>query len=762
MASIQCRPFCIHTKEHGSVDREKGIGSEETPPTARETKIPILQRISDAITGGLERTFYRLGKSVGSKPWITIIVSLILSAVCLLGLLNFQKEGRIEKMWVPEKSQALKDKVWVEERFPEKFHSSVLILKRPNVLTVKTLNKMMEIHSRIINITILYEGKILNWQNMCFKIGDKCAMQGILELWMFNKANLKNNLSNGDILSEVKKRPTFSPYSNRPFSLERVVGGISYENGNISSATALKASYAIESRLELDKSSREEVDKRAIMWEKEFANILDEYPDVVYYTHTKFQATSQGAIKNDIKLLSIGYILVIAYVALVIGKFTRLEIKVWLACVGVFGVAMSIGVAVGLCSAMGLLFGSAHLTLPFLLLGIGVDDLFVIVQSWSNISSAVHRSRSIEERIGIAVKNSGTSITVTTVTDVLAFLIGGTTILPGLKSFCFYAAVGILSGYLFQLTFFVGWLTIDARRQSQNRDGCLNCVILSSNYTPNKFGTVEYARLFFEKIYARFLTKLPVKIIVLLLVAIFLGVNITGSLELRQHFEPKWIIPRDSVIRQYLEIDGKEFPHNGNPVAIYTGKMDYYEEQIKLHNLYSELQNETEGLSRNSVESWYEEYVKWMKQNKPEYVDLTNSTINNREAFYYNLKVFLNQTEGRKFASHIKWNDAGDGIELLRSCGVIRHQHFPKFYIDTSYEIEEKYFLEISPSNFLQASRFSALQRNYADSVEEVKAMDSLRNLVKSIKISPKARVYGFSYLWAESYKVNLKRFLIV
>ena len=30
---------------------------------------------------------------------------------------------------------------------------------------------------------------------------------------------------------------------------------------------------------------------------------------------------------------------------------------------------MSIGVSVGLCSAMGLLFGSAHMTLPFLLLG---------------------------------------------------------------------------------------------------------------------------------------------------------------------------------------------------------------------------------------------------------------------------------------------------------------------------------------------------------------------------------------------------------
>lgn len=39
-------------------------------------------------------------------------------------------------------------------------------------------------------------------------------------------------------------------------------------------------------------------------------------------------------------------------------------------------------------------------------LGIGVDDLFVIVQSWSNISPAVHRHNTIEERIGLALKHS--------------------------------------------------------------------------------------------------------------------------------------------------------------------------------------------------------------------------------------------------------------------------------------------------------------------------------------------------------------------
>ncbi len=38
--------------------------------------------------------------------------------------------------------------------------------------------------------------------------------------------------------------------------------------------------------------------------------------------------------------------------------------------------------------------------------GIGVDDLFVIVQSWANIPARIHQSNSVEERIGLALKHA--------------------------------------------------------------------------------------------------------------------------------------------------------------------------------------------------------------------------------------------------------------------------------------------------------------------------------------------------------------------
>ena len=41
-----------------------------------------------------------------------------------------------------------------------------------------------------------------------------------------------------------------------------------------------------------------------------------------------------------------------------------------------------------------------------LLVGIGVDDMFVIVQAWSNLSPKEHQSQPISERMGLALQHA--------------------------------------------------------------------------------------------------------------------------------------------------------------------------------------------------------------------------------------------------------------------------------------------------------------------------------------------------------------------
>jgi predicted RND superfamily exporter protein len=86
--------------------------------------------------------------------------------------------------------------------------------------------------------------------------------------------------------------------------------------------------------------------------------------------------------------------------------------------------------------------------LGFLLLGLGIDDAFVIVQSYQQTRSDGNAAH----RIGSALRVSGTSITVTSVSDMVAFLSCLGNSLPVIQAVCAFGALGVLFDYAFQVS----------------------------------------------------------------------------------------------------------------------------------------------------------------------------------------------------------------------------------------------------------------------------------------------------------------------
>lgn len=115
--------------------------------------------------------------------------------------------------------------------------------------------------------------------------------------------------------------------------------------------------------------------------------------------------------------------------------------------------------------------------LPFLVLAIGVDNVFLLTYELESQNSLALRQRSIvdedenaddlprvEERVAKAVQRMGPSILLSASCEIVAFALGAAVGMPAVRNFAVYAAVATLFNAVLQVTVFVGALTLDQLR----------------------------------------------------------------------------------------------------------------------------------------------------------------------------------------------------------------------------------------------------------------------------------------------------------
>jgi len=98
--------------------------------------------------------------------------------------------------------------------------------------------------------------------------------------------------------------------------------------------------------------------------------------------------TSNGIVDSlttetwkDVLYIQIAFSLVAVYTITMIGNFSPIHLRMTVAIVGLCCVGLAYLASLGLAGLMGFELAGIHNLLPFLLLGIGVDDIFVITTS---------------------------------------------------------------------------------------------------------------------------------------------------------------------------------------------------------------------------------------------------------------------------------------------------------------------------------------------------------------------------------------------
>ena len=149
--------------------------------------------------------------------------------------------------------------------------------------------------------------------------------------------------------------------------------------------------------------------------------------------------------------------------------------------------------------------------LPFLALGLGVDDMFVLAHHFKASGSAsggggaagsggttkllevpaaaaaagAGAAASAEEVVVEVVRHclskAGPSITLTSAVNVLVFFVGSLTPIPAVTAFCQQACLAVLMNYLLLIGIFPAVMALDARRTQAGRADLLCCITLKQN-----------------------------------------------------------------------------------------------------------------------------------------------------------------------------------------------------------------------------------------------------------------------------------------
>ena len=186
------------------------------------------------------------------------------------------------------------------------------------------------------------------------------------------------------------------------------------------------------------------------------------------FSTTAWEYSIIGDIVEDVTRMLIALTMISTYSMLVLGSCSPVHFRAVTSMVGLSCVVLAGTAGYGLSFAFKQLISRFHGFLPFMLMGIGVDDMFVIVSCVDQ--TPMHLSANERFRIGLI--HAGPSITITSVTDALAFFVGSFSDVPALRSFCNFSAICVLTLYFSFLTIFSPWFIHDMRRQESRRGDC--------------------------------------------------------------------------------------------------------------------------------------------------------------------------------------------------------------------------------------------------------------------------------------------------
>jgi Niemann-Pick C1 protein len=198
-----------------------------------------------------------------------------------------------------------------------------------------------------------------------------------------------------------------------------------------------------------------------------------EFMEIAYSAERSVEDEIARTSSSEMGTVAISYVVMFVYIAVALGRYTLsdrflVETKIFLGIGGVLIVLGSVLSSIGICGYAGI--PTTLLTIeviPFLVLAVGVDNIFILVQT--HMRQPINKDLSLEERIGATMAKVGPSMLLTSSSEIFCFAIGALSSMPAVNTFAIYATIAIFLDFVLQITAFVALFTLDMQRYENNR-----------------------------------------------------------------------------------------------------------------------------------------------------------------------------------------------------------------------------------------------------------------------------------------------------
>ncbi|XP_028982486.1 NPC intracellular cholesterol transporter 1 homolog 1b [Diachasma alloeum] len=593
-----------------------------------------------------EKIFYKLGHDFAEHPILTLsLLSYVIIGVSW-GAVNLKVTVDPIEIWASPQSRSRIEKEYFDSHFTPFYRTEQIYIKAVNLekMTRETSDGVQEfgpIFQREFMLAVYdLQQKIQQigrdthegLEKICYApvqnefMGpmtvDRCTVQSLWgyfqnDLEKFNNTNYLDHLYM--CLQNAFLPECLGPYKG-PVIPDIAIGGYlvegktTYEASDYIKATAVVLSFMVK-----NKSDKDELEPMR-KWESRYLDFMrhwvehekPDFMDIAYSSERSIEDELERTSIAESKTIIISYIVMFVYIVFSLGTFrasaeTFIVSKAMLSISGIITVLASVTCTFGV-------FGYTRTSttlltievIPFLVLAVGVDNIFILVQTHQR--NPPRPGESIPHHMGRILGLVGPSMFLTSVSESLCFSIGTISSMPAVKTFALFASVAIAFNFFLQITGFVSLLALDTRRYEDRRVDLLCCLRLNISSIKSGPGIMQK---FFAKYYTPMLMNKFVGIGVLVFFVALVTTNVVAGAQLEIGLDQKYSMPEDSYVLKYFEFM-EELLSMGPPVYfVLKGGLNYSKPEV---------QNAICGAQRCNSDSLYAQIFSASKQSSITYL----------------------------------------------------------------------------------------------------------------------------------------------